>query len=56
MNFVKVGVGKAKANAVDGVEVVENGIMELRRKIKQSVVLGGLGLSLWDRLIVHNRV
>jgi hypothetical protein len=56
VNFVKVGVGKAKANAVDGVEVVENGVMELRRKIKQGVVLGGLGLSLWDRLIVHNRV
>jgi hypothetical protein len=31
VNFVKVGVGKAKANAVDGVKVVENGVMKLRR-------------------------
>jgi hypothetical protein len=56
VNLVKVGVGEAEANAVDRVEVIKNGVVKLRRKIQQGMILGRLWLSLRNWLVVHNRV
>jgi hypothetical protein len=33
VDFIEVGVCEAEANAVNGIKVVEYGVMELRRKI-----------------------
>jgi len=56
VDFVKVGVCEAKANAINRVEVVEDGVMKLRGKVQKGVILGRLWLCLRDWFIVHNRV
>lgn len=56
MDFVKVGVCESEANAVDGVEVVKDGVMKLCGEVQQRVILWWLGLSLRNGLIVHDRV
>lgn len=56
MDFVKVGVCESEANAVDGVEVVKDGVVKLCGEVQQCVILWWLGLSLRNGLVVHDRV
>lgn len=56
VDFVKVGVCESEANAIDRVEVVKDGVMKLSGEVQQRVILWWLGLSLRNRLVVHDRV